>query len=362
MLRAKPPTLLAALIASVLLVGCGTSEPPPASTPTVMVQSATRAPATGSSYSGEIRARHEFDVAFRVGGKITSRLVDTGAEVKAGQALAHLDPADLELNAAAARAQLAAAESDFATARAERDRYTGLVKQKFVSSTAFEAKDNAFNAARARLAQAQTQSKITGNQASYGTLISDKPAIVTAVLVDAGQVVSAGQAVMRLARPEEKEVAIAVPESRLAALKAAQNVTVNLWADPKIFAQGKVREIAPAADAATRTFLVRINLTNPAPEIQLGMTARVIFGEVQSQPLVVPLGAIMDRGQGPQLWLVKDGKAIPRAVQLGQFREDGATIASGLNEGELVIISGLNQLTNGMAVTPRPAVAPEKQR
>jgi multidrug efflux system membrane fusion protein len=359
---ATPISLLATLTAAAFLGGCGAHDAPPAATPTVMVQAASRAPAGGSIYSGEIRARYEFDVAFRVGGKIAARLVDAGAQVKAGQALAQLDPADLELNASSTRAQLAAAESDFATARAERERYAGLVKQKFVSAAAFEAKDNAFNSTRARLAQAQAQNKISGNQASYGTLSSDKPAIVTAVLADAGQVVSAGQAVMRLARPEEKEVSIAVPESRLAALKPGQIVTVNLWADPKIIVQGKVREIAPAADTATRTFLVRINLTNPPPDIQIGMTARVAIGDSLATPLLVPLSAVSDRGQGPQLWLVQDGKATPRAVQVAQFREDGATIASGLTEGEIVIISGLNRLTPGMAVTPRPAATPEQQR
>ena len=362
MFDATPTALFAALCAAVLLASCGVHEAPPAATPTVMVQVASRAPAGGNIYSGEIRARHEFDVAFRVGGKIAARLVDAGAQVKAGQALAQLDPADLELNASSARAQLAAAESDFTTARAERERYAGLVKQKFVSAAAFEAKDNAFNSARARLAQAQAQNRISGNQASYGTLASDKPAIVTTVLADAGQVVSAGQAVMRLARPEEKEVAIAVPENRLEALKSAQSITVNLWADPKIFVKGKVREIAPAADATTRTFLVRINLADPPAAVQIGMTARVLISDTSATPLLVPLNAVSDRGQGPQLWLVQDGKAMPRAIQVGQFREDGATIASGLNEGEMVIISGLNRLTAGMAVTPQPAATPEQQR
>ena len=356
------PPLLAAFAATLLLAACSASEAPPPAPPTVMVQAASRSPAGGNIYSGEIRARYEFDVAFRIGGKIAARLVDVGAQVKTGQALAQLDPADLELSASSARAQLAAAESDFATAHAERERYAGLVKQKFVSAAAFESKDNAFNSARARLTQAQAQNRISGNQASYGTLSNDKPAIVTAVLADAGQVVSAGQAVMRLARPEEKEVAIAVPESRLAALKSAQNVTVNLWADPKIVIQGKIREIAPVADASTRSFLVRIQLSDPPPAVQIGMTARVMIGDPQTAPLLVPLGAVSDRGQGPQLWLVQDGKAMPRTIQVAQFREDGVAIASGLGEGEQVIVSGLNRLTAGMAVTSRPAATPEQQR
>ncbi len=357
-----PPALLAAFGSIFLLLACKPADVPPPPAPTVLVQTAARSAAAGNLYTGEIRARHEFDVAFRVSGKIAARLVDAGAEVKPGQALAKLDPADLELSASSARAQLAAAESDFATASAERERYAGLVKQKFVSATAFEAKDNAFNSARARLSQAQAQNKISGNQASYGVLSSDRPAIVTAVLADAGQVVSAGQAVMRLALPDEKEVAIAVPESRLADLRSAVSVTVNLWADPKIMVPGKVREIAPAADSATRTFLVRIALIGPPPAVRLGMTARVLIGDGLAAPLVVPLTAIVDRGQGAQMWLVKDGKATPQVVQTGPYREDGVVVSSGLAEGEQFIVSGLSQLSPGQAVMPRPASTPEQQR
>ena len=357
-----PKALLLAPIAAALLAACSPAETPGTAPPTVLAQAVSRASATGSSYTGEIRARHEFDVAFRVGGKIASRLVDAGAEVKAGQALAHLDPADLELSASSARAQLAAAESDFATAHAERERYAGLVKQKFVSATAFEAKDNAYNSAHARLAQAQAQTRISGNQAAYGTLVSDKTAIVTAVLADAGQVVSAGQAVMRLARPEEKEVAIAVPEGKLAALKSGSNVAVNLWAEPKNILPGRIREISPAADAATRSFLVRVQLIDPPPYVQLGMTARVMIGETLTTPLIVPLNAVVDRGQGPQVWVIEGGKAVPRKVQVAQFREDGVAIDNGLKEGEQVIISGLNRLTPGMAVTAKAAATPEQQR
>jgi RND family efflux transporter MFP subunit len=357
-----PSILFAALGSVVFLPACSPGDVPPAAVPTVMVQAATRSAAAGSSYSGEIRARHEFDVAFRVAGKIALRLVDAGARVKAGQALAKLDPADLELGASAARAQLAAAESDLATASAERERYAGLVKQKFVSTTAFEAKDNAFNSARARLVQAQAQARISGNQAAYGTLSSERPAIVSAVLADAGQVVGAGQAVLRLALPDEMEVAMAVPESRLAEFKTAERVTVSLWAEPQIVIAGKVREIAPAADSVTRTFLVRIALLDPPPAVHLGMTARVIVGDGSDAPLMVPLSAVVDRGQGARVWLVKDGKATPQAVQVGGYREDSAMITGGLGEGEQVIVSGINQLSPGLAVTPRLLASPAAQR
>jgi len=158
--------------------------------------------------TGEVRARHEVDLAFRVGGKILRRQVDSGQEIRPGQLLAELDPADLRLAASAAAAQLAAAESDLATASAERQRYAELLAKKFVSQAAFDSRDNAFNAARARLEQARSQSQLSANQAAYGALVSSFPAVVSAVLADAGQVVAAGQPVLRVARPEEKEVLV----------------------------------------------------------------------------------------------------------------------------------------------------------
>jgi RND family efflux transporter MFP subunit len=328
-----------------------------------LVQAAASAPLTAGVYTGEIRARHEVDLAFRVGGKIAARLVDAGSEIKPGQPLARLDPADLELAASAARAQLAAAESDHTTARTERERYAGLLAKKFVSQAAFDAKDNAFNSAQARLEQARAQSRISGNQATYGTLSSEFPAIVTAVIADAGQVVSAGQAVLRVARPEEKEVAIAIPESRLAELKAAKNLTISLWADPTLILRGELRELSPAADPATRTYAARIRILNPTPYIRLGMTARVALdGAVDSKTLLVPLGAVIDLGKGPQVRIVKDGKVTSRPVQVVRFREDGVELAGGLTAGELIIISGAGKLADGQEVQAKPAATPERQR
>ncbi|MBK8319686.1 MAG: efflux RND transporter periplasmic adaptor subunit [Betaproteobacteria bacterium] len=357
---APPASLL--LCATLLLTGCKAGDPPAPSNQIVLVQPAASATATAGVYTGEIRARHEFDLAFRVAGKLAARLVDAGAEIKAGQPLAKLDPADLELAASAARAQLTAAESDFATARADRERYAGLLGKKFVSQAAFEAKDNAFKSAQARLEQARSQSRISGNQASYGTLSSEFPAIVTAVLADAGQVLAAGQAVFRLARPEEKEVLIAVPESRLAELKAAKTLAVNLWADPKISMSGELRELSPAADATTRTYAARIRIQNPPPEVRLGMTARVALNAASDSRLSVPLAAVVNQGNGPLVWVVSEGKAQPRPVKVGEFSEQTVSITEGLQAGELVIITGASKLVDGQAVEAKNTPLPAEQR
>src|SRR5574343_593759 len=347
---------------SALLGACRSGEAPPPPPPVVLVQPAAPAALDGSVYTGEIRARHEVDLAFRVGGKIAARLVDAGTEIKPGQPLARLDPTDLQLAANSARAQLAAAESDLTTARAERERYAGLLAKKFVSQAAFDAKDNALNSALARQEQARAQNQITGNQAAYGTLVSEYPAVVTAVLADAGQVVGAGQAVLRIARPEEKEVAIAVPENRLAELRQARNIMISLWADPRMSVRGELRELAPAADPATRTYAARIRLLNPPPELRLGMTARVAIEGQANNELLVPLNAVIDLGQGPLVRVVKDGKVASRPIRIAQFREDGAAISEGLQAGELVIVSGANKLVDGQNVTTRPVTPPDRQR
>ncbi|MCG2575425.1 efflux RND transporter periplasmic adaptor subunit [Dechloromonas sp. XY25] len=357
-----PPFLPLLLAIGALLGGCRGGEAPPPTIPAVLVQPAAGAPATGAIYTGEIRARHEVDLAFRVGGKIASRLVDAGAEIKAGQPLARLDPADLQLAAGSARAQLTGAESELATTRAERERYAGLLAKKFVSQAAFDAKDNALNSAQARLEQARAQSQVSGNQAAYGTLSSETPAIVTAVLADAGQVVSAGQPVLRIARPEEKEVAIAVPESRLAEIRAAKNIQVALWAAPATALRGELRELSPAADPATRTYAARIRLIAPPPEVRLGMTARVQLGGDAAGELLVPLGAVLDIGSGPFVRIVKDGKVVSRPVSVAAFREDGAAISSGLQAGEAVIVSGAAKLVDGQAVQTRPLTPSDRQR
>ncbi len=347
---------------AIALGACDRGEAPAPAAPTVLVQAAGSGDGGKTVYTGEVRARHEVDLAFRVGGKIAARLVDSGMAVKAGQPLARLDPADLQLSRQAAAAQVAAAESEYTTAASERERYAGLLEKRFVSQAAFDAKENAYRSARARLEQARAQGQISGNQAAYGTLAAETDGVITAVLADAGQVVGAGQPVFRLARPEEKEVAIAVPESRLADLKAAKDIAVNLWARPDSLLRGEVRELAAAADPATRTYAARIRIVDPPPTIELGMTARVILGTGTAAPIVVPLTAIVDSGTGPEVWVVQDGKAVPRAVAVQGFREDGGIVAGGLQAGEMVILSGQRRLSAGQAVQAQPAPPPDRQR
>jgi RND family efflux transporter MFP subunit len=346
----------ALVCSAALLAACKEDKKAAPPTPSVLVQPAVAAGAAGAaSYAGEVRARHEADLAFRVGGKLVARLVDVGAQVKAGTVLARLDPADLQLNVAAVRAQASAAESDLALAKADLDRYTTLAREKFISPAMLDAKATAHKAAAARLDQARAQLAVSGNQAGYGTLTSDRAGVVTAVLAEAGQVVAAGQPVVRVARPDEKEVLIYVPEGQLAALKAAKAMTVSLWASPGLALRGRLRELAPAADPATRTYAARIQLVDAAPAVQLGMTAQVaLAGGAAGTGVRVPLSAVIDRGQGPEVWVVAQDKAQRRPVKVTAYRQDGAVVASGVAAGEAVVAVGAHKLVAGQVVKPLP--------
>jgi multidrug efflux system membrane fusion protein len=307
-------------------------------------------------YSGEIRARSETDVGFRVGGKIVSRSVDAGARVTRGQVLARLDPEDAKLAAQAAQAQLASAESDFALAKSELDRHGDLLAKKFISQSAFDVKQNAFNAARARVEQARSQAAITGNQASYTTLVADADGVVISVSAEPGQVVAAGQPVLRLARAGEKEVVLNAPEGQLARFKPGQDVAISLWADPASAFRGRVREIAGGADPVTRTYTVRVAAIDPPASAQLGMTANVIFSRTgESSQVLLPLSALAGERSQPAVWVVDPATSQVRLkpVTVGQYREDGVSITGGLAEGDVVVTAGVHKLRAGQAVKAR---------
>ena len=172
----------------------------------------------------------------------------------------------------------------------------------------------------------------------------------------------AGLEVLRIARPEEKEVAIAIPESRLAEIRAAKEIAVSLWAAPDTRLRGELRELAPAADPATRTYAARVRLLSPPPEVRLGMTARVQVGGGAANTLLVPLSAVLDTGQGPFVRIVQDGKVASRPVTVAHFREDGAALSAGLQGSEPVIVIGAARLVDGQAVQAKPATPPARQR
>lgn len=328
-------------LAVLLVAACG-EKAPPADTivrapKLVRTLKVSRGDTPGEHrYSGEVRARYESVLGFRVGGKMTERLVDVGARVKAGQPLARLDPADARLSAAQAEANAALATADFK--RAEE-----LREKNFVSQAALDARASA-----ARAAEAQAQ--LTRNQAGYTTLVADAGGVVAVVLAEPGQVLAAGQGVLRIARDGEREVAIALPETALAGVKAGSAATVKLWADGKTY-PGRVREIAPAADSATRTFAARISIVGADANLPLGMSATVSFEKGGEASLVVPLAAIFQQNSRPAVWVIgKDSTVELRAVDVAGYGDEGATIRAGLNDNEVIVAAGAFKLTAGEKV------------
>ncbi|WP_435627158.1 efflux RND transporter periplasmic adaptor subunit [Candidatus Ferrigenium straubiae] len=320
-----------------LYVGCS-KEPAPAARierPALTLVAGSAATDVGNTYSGEIRARHETQPGFRVGGKIIERLVDAGARVKAGQALMRLDPGDAGLQLGAAEAQHRMAENDA-------KRFRELRGKGFVSQAALDAKEAAFEAAAA-------QAGLARNQSDYTTLRADRAGVVAATLAEAGQVVAAGQPVLRLAPDGEREVAIAVPESQLADLKIGAPAEVTLLTSGAAPLAGRLRELAPAADPASRTYAARVTLSQPGPDVALGMTARVSFSAgKKSDGLLIPLGAIFQQGKEAAVWIVAADRTISlRPVQIAEYRDDGAVVTSGLKAGERIVGNGVHRLAAG---------------
>jgi RND family efflux transporter MFP subunit len=291
-------------------------------------------------YSGEIRARHEAVLGFRSGGKIIERLVETGARVQAGQVLARLDPADAGLQAGAAQAQYQLAE-------AEAKRYRELHSKGFISQSALDGKETVLKAASA-------QAGLARNQADYTTLRAEHAGVVAMIWADAGQVVSSGQPVLRLAQDVELEVAIAIPETQLGLRKLGEMAEVVLLADGGEGApvSGRLRELSLVADPVSRTYSARVAFTALPGQAALGMTARVRF--VSRQPrspgaaLLIPISAIYQQGRQAAVWVVAaDRRVSLRQVEVAAYRDEGAVIAGGLIAGERIVSAGVHRLSAG---------------
>jgi RND family efflux transporter MFP subunit len=343
-----------AFVAASVLAACGNTKPPEEPIrPVIAMQVKQGMGENRDVYAGEVRARYESDVGFRVGGKLVARPVDAGAMVRKGQVLARLDPEDARLAASAAGAQLAAAESDYALAKAELARHQELLDKKFISASAFDAKQNAYNAAKGRLEQTRSQSALSTNQANYTTLVADTDGIVMSVAAEPGQVLSAGQAVLRLARSGEKEILINAPESQLDRFKVGQPVGISLWTDASRVFAGRIREIAGGADSTTRTYLVRVTALDPPADARLGMSANVHLRSATGESVVVvPLTALARSRDDSAVWVVDPAtKQVKlRPVSVSQFREDGATVTSGLSAGEWIVTAGVHKLRQDQVV------------
>jgi membrane fusion protein, multidrug efflux system len=316
-----------------------------------------------AEYAADIRARIESRLGFRVAGKLVQRQAEAGQRVQAGQVLAQIDPQDYQLAAQAAQAQLAAAQTQRDLSQAELRRFEGLRAQNFISSVELERREAAFKAADATLAQARAQAQAQGNQAAYARLQATTSGVVTGVEAEVGQVVTAGQPVVRLAHDGPRDAVFAVPEQAVMAFKPGQAMQAVLTSTGQVL-KGRVREVGASADPVTRTFTIKLAL-DASEKLPLGVTVNVQAGALQgSQPPVIklPTSALRQEGAGTVVWVLDEAAMTVRSqpVQVGTVDGNQVVIASGLQAGQKVVAAGVHVLTAGQKVTVYvdPAAAP----
>ena len=302
-------------------------------------------------YSGEVRGRFERQLAFQVGGKVTKRFIELGSTVRAGEVLMQIDSKDLQQTVNSSSAQVYSAESQLKLAKNNLSRYQQLYAQGAISRAQLDQYQNEYEVASASVQQTSAQLSQGVNQLNYSLLYADQPGIISSISVEAGQVVSAGQTILTIVQDGEREIEISVPENRIEELRKATQFKVAFWALPSTTVEGKVREIAPMADATTRTYKVRISLINPPQEIKLGMTAAVtINNAMQTASLTIPLSAVYQTGSSPEVWVIKDNVVNLRSVQTGNFSGNQIQILAGLNPGETIVTAGVQKLRPGQKV------------
>lgn len=331
------------------------APPPEPLRPVKTVQIGAAPGASGANLAGEVRARHETPLAFRVGGKVTECKFNLGDTVRHGQVLARLEPTDYQLAEQVGAAAVAGSRSALILAEAELARFRVLHEKGFVSAAALDQKQAALDVARAQMDAAVSSHGQKTRQLDYTSLLADSAGIVTGNECNAGQVVAAGQPVLHLAQNGEKEIAVHVPESGLADFRSASGFTIGLNALADKSYQGKLRELAGAADPATRTYAARIAVRDADAAMQLGMSATVGVLAGGSSSIQLPLGAVVSRDGKSGVWKV-DGAGIVHAAAIAVERIEGNSvrIASGLNNGDIVVAAGANLLRDGEKVKLLP--------
>ena len=307
--------------------------------------------ARARSFAVTIKPRIETDLGFRVAGKVAARLVDVGQQVRKGQALARLDDTDLHLQKEQAEAELAAARISAQQASDDEARGKSLRREGWTSQAAFDRQHTATAEAQGRQRRAERALELANNALAYATLTADADGAVTATAIDPGQVVTAGQAAIRIARRGEKEAVAALPEAF--ALRAAQGAaTLTLWGDGAHAYTAQLRELAPMADPATRTFQARYALPNADDAVALGMSATLTVADPGAASTGrVPLQALFDQGKGASLWVVgADDMLVLKPVTVARYEGRDAIITGGVAEGDRVVVLGVQKLEAGQKV------------
>ncbi len=305
---------------------------------------------TTDVYPGEVRGRYESNLAFQVSGKINNRFVNIGDTVTAGQVLMTIDPKDIDQALAASEAQLSSAVANQKLAADNAERFAKLYKGGAVSQAVYDQYQTQLDAANASLRQAQAQATVDLNKTEYTKLRSDANGVVANIIGEIGQVTAAGSPLVTVVQNGDREVQINVPESKLSALKLGQMAFVNFWALPDAKATGTISEIAPMADAVTKTYRVRVAIDNMPAEAKLGMTAKVTFNNGKAEHFLLPATAIYQTDNQAKVWLVKDNTANLADISIAGYSENNVIVASGLQAGDIVVTAGLNKLVPNQSV------------
>ena len=310
--------------------------------------------------AGTVVPRIESTLGFRVAGKIVARVVDVGTAVQPGDAIAELDPTDYRHAVDNARAALVSAEADHARAKADLDRYQALRGSAAFTQQTLEQRQSLAATTLARVDQARSQLATAENNLTYTVLRADAAGVVTAVQAEVGQVLAQGQGVVRVARLDQLEILVGVPEHRLKAVRETTDATFELWSDPGKRHAARLRELSPSADPVTRTYPARFSVLDPPEFIGLGMTATLGFRRSDDTPLAeVPLSSIFQRGTQPAVWVVDraSGAVELRPVAIARWRDETASISSGVKDGELIATAGVHKLEHGQKVKPQQTAA-----
>src|ERR1700716_3587242 len=297
------------------------------------------------SFVGTVKPRIETDMGFRVPGKVAKRRVEVGQTVDLGQPLATLDEVDLKLQAEQAEAEFRAATGVLAQAAASEQRAKDLRVKGWTTDAQLDQAKAAADEARARLNRAERSVELTNNALSYATLLADTRGVVTATLIDAGQVVSSGQTAIRVARFAEKEAVVAIPETLVGRAKDGV-ASVSLWSEPNKKYVAKLREIAPAADPATRTYLAKFSLPDAGDTVSLGMTATLTLSDAATERVAkLPLSALYSQGGDPSLYIVDDkGDVTLKPVTVKSYESNSVVITGGVPDGAKVVALGVQKL------------------
>jgi RND family efflux transporter MFP subunit len=302
---------------------------------------------------GDVKPRYESDLSFRVAGKVLSRLVDVGAWVKKGDTLATLDTQDYENRLRSAEADVISAEAALVNAQGTEARQAKLLKDGWTPKATYDTALQNLQVAEARLKAAKANLDLTRDQLNYTTLKAEFDGVITAVGAEAGQNVNAGQMVVKLARPDDKDGVFNIAETAFTDISTTQ-LEVLVWplSNPELAIDGAVREISPVADPVTRTYTIKVTLKNPPAQLRFGMSIGGRLKGGAALTVALPFSALFEKNGSPAVWVLdqQSSSLALRPITVARYEANTVIVAGGLSRGDIVVTAGVNTLTAGQKV------------